>query len=171
MSMGLFALMTLVVGVTIAAYADVRTRRIPNLLTGALAAIALFVGASGGLPVIATTLLLMTAVFFAGTAAFKLGWFGGGDVKLLTACCGLAGPGGSVEVIIYTLFAGGILAVAESARQRRLREVLVGAFNSATRGIAPSSRTSVPYGLAIAAGSIAYVLSTFPQFHFLRLAL
>ena len=169
--MGLFALTTLVVGVIVAAYADVRTRRIPNLLSGALAAIALVVGATGGLASISTTVAVMTAMFFVGMLAFKVGWFGGGDVKLLTACCGLAGPTGSVEIIFYTLFAGGILAVVESARQRRLREVLVGVFYSATRKIAPSSRTTVPYGIAIAAGTFAYVLSTFPQFHFLRLAL
>lgn len=163
----------MVAGVLLAAAADVRTRRIPNGLTGTLAAIAIAASVSGGLPGILSTLLVMLVAFGLGTFAFHLGWFGGGDVKLLAACCGFAGFPGSIELILLTLIAGGVVAIVSAMRQRRLRSVLLGAYHITT-GIAPekSQGVTVPYGVAIAAGACIYALSTTSSlFHFMKVAL
>jgi prepilin peptidase CpaA len=160
----------LVVGVLIAAFADVRTRRIPNLLTGTLAAVAIAANVPNGVTSVAIAALVMLAAFAAGTVAFSLGWFGGGDVKLLAACCGFAGFPGSIELILYTLIAGGIVSLVEAARQRRLRVLLAGVYQ-ATLGVAPAGQVTVPYGVAIATGACTYALSTISIFHSLRLPL
>jgi prepilin peptidase CpaA len=167
------ALMIMVVGVLLAAAADVRTRRIPNALTGTLAALAIAASVAGGLSGIFSTLLVMLAAFGLGTFAFHLGWFGGGDVKLLAACCGFAGFPGSVELLLLTLIAGGMVAIVSAARQRRLRSVLLGAYRITTGIAAEKGQTAtVPYAVAIAAGACVYALSTTSSlFHFLKVAL
>jgi prepilin peptidase CpaA len=167
------ALIIMVTGVVFAAAADLRTRRIPNALTAALAAIAIAASVAGGLSGVLTTLAVMLAAFLLGTFAFYLGWFGGGDVKLLAACCGFAGFPGSIELLLLTLIAGGVVSVVSAARQRRLRSVLLGAYHI-TSGIAPEKGhgATVPYGVAIAAGACAYALSTTSSlFHFMKVAL
>lgn len=104
-------LVALTIGV-IACVTDIRTRRIPNVLTfGAAAAALVFHGISGGLPG------LQTAVFgwIVGTALFLpfflLGGMGGGDVKLLAALGAWLGPGTAFWLAIYASIAGGVLAV------------------------------------------------------------
>ena len=104
-------LVALTIGV-IACVTDIRTRRIPNVLTfGAAAAALVFHGVSGGLPG------LQTAVFgwIVGTALFLpfflLGGMGGGDVKLLAALGAWLGPGAAFWLAIYSSIAGGVLAV------------------------------------------------------------
>ena len=96
----------------IACVTDVRTRRIPNLLTfGAAALGVVFHGVTGGLQG------LQTAVFgwLVGTAMFLpfflLGGMGGGDVKLLAALGAWMGPGDAFWLAIYASIAGGVLAV------------------------------------------------------------
>ncbi len=93
-------LAVMIVGAIIAAYTDARTRRIPNLLTGTLAAVAIAASAFSGPASIGTTIVVMLVVFLVGTIAFSLGWFGGGDVKLLAACAGLAGYPGAISVVL-----------------------------------------------------------------------
>jgi prepilin peptidase CpaA len=163
-------LAVMVVGVLSAASADVKTRRIPNLLTGTLAAIALAANVPNGLTSVAVAALVMLVAFIAGTFAFSLGWFGGGDVKLLAACCGFAGFPGSIELLMYTLMAGGVVSLVALIRQRRLKAIISDTYQM-TLGLAPASQTTVPYGVAIAAGTCTYALSTIPIFHFLRLSL
>jgi prepilin peptidase CpaA len=163
----------MVAGVLLAAAADVRTRRIPNALTGTLAALAIAVHVPDGLPSVGVTLLVMLAAFTLGVFAFQLGWFGGGDVKLFAGCCGFAGFPGSIELLLLTLIAGGVVAIVSAARQHRLRSLLRGAYHIST-GIAPEKGqgTTVPYGVAIAAGACIYALSTSSSlFHFVKVAL
>ena len=157
-------------GAIVGAFADIKTRRIPNLLTGVLAAIAIAVNIPNGIASIAITALVMMIVFLAGSFTYSLGWFGGGDVKLIAACCGFAGFPGSIELLLYVFIAGGVVCFVESLRQKRLKNVLVGAYQSAI-GIVPVSSVKVPYGVAIAAGSCIYALSTAPLLHFLRFPL
>jgi prepilin peptidase CpaA len=104
-------LVALTIGI-IACVTDVRTRRIPNLLTFGAAALGLvFHGVTGGLQG------LQTAVFgwLVGTAMFLpfflLGGMGGGDVKLLAALGVWMGPGDAFWLAIYGSIAGGVLAV------------------------------------------------------------
>jgi prepilin peptidase CpaA len=146
-------LTVMVAGALGAAIADIRTRKIPNVLCGALAAAAVAVSVPHGWAAVAATVAIILAVFTAGTFAFERGWLGGGDVKLLAACSGFAGYPGSITLILYVAIAGAIVSLFEAARLRRLRGL------------------KVPYGVAIAGGACAFALSTSPTFHFLRLPL
>jgi prepilin peptidase CpaA len=141
-----------------AVWTDLRTRRVPNAITGGLAAVALALHALQGPESIAIALGVMVAVFMLGTVAFSFGWFGGGDVKLLAACCGVASWPGALSLIVFTLIAGGIVCVVEAAMRGRLRALLLSTARTAFTNV-PSERLVVPYAVAIAMGAGAYVLS------------
>lgn len=154
------ALIVLVAGTLVAAAIDLRSRRIPNLLTGAMAAAAIAIHLFDGPTALLLAIAAMIAAFALGTLAFSAGWFGGGDVKLIAAACGLVGYPGSIALILFTLVGGAVLALAEVARQRRLVSFVKNAVAVATTGSAPDTPTVLPYGVAIAGGSIAYAIST-----------
>jgi prepilin peptidase CpaA len=144
--------------VAAAAWTDVRTRRVPNVITGGLAATALALHATQGFASAALALGVMVGVFALGCVAFSFGWFGGGDVKLLAACCGVASWPGSLSLIFFTLIAGGVVSIVEAAVRGRLRAVLLSTVRTALTNV-PTERLFVPYAVAIAIGSGAYVLS------------
>ena len=154
------ATVVLLAVVCAAAAIDVRTRRIPNLLTGAAALAALAVHIPGGAAAVALALAAMLAAFAAGSIAFAAGWFGGGDVKLVAACCGFASLPGSISLVLYVLVAGALLALASAAARGRLVTLVRSTAAIAAHG-APLEKTMlVPYGVAIAAGSCTYAVST-----------
>ena len=109
-----------IVGLIIASLAcvtDLRTRRIPNVLTlGAALAGLLYQFASGGLDGLGHAALgwLVGAVIF--ILPFALRGLGGGDVKLLAALGAWIGPGDVLSVGLYTGIAGGIMAIVVSMR-------------------------------------------------------
>lgn len=154
------ALIVLVSGTLVAAAFDLRYRRIPNALTAAMviAAIALHLG--DGAPGLLLVLAVILASFAIGAVAFSAGWFGGGDVKLITAACGLAGYPGCVALVFFILIAGAVLALVQAARQGRLGMIIRNASMLALTGSVPQTQTLLPYGVAIAGGSSAYVFST-----------
>jgi prepilin peptidase CpaA len=91
---------------------DLRTRRIPQILTlgGALAGLAYHLttgGWQGGLASVAGW--AVGIVIF--LAPFALGGLGAGDVKLLGAIGAWLGAGSVIWVALYTGVAGGVLAV------------------------------------------------------------
>lgn len=92
---------------------DLKTRRIPNVLTfGAAAAAVVTHAYLGGLSGAGWSL----AGWFVGVAFFlpffALGGMGAGDVKLLAALGAWLGPGAIVWVALFSLIAGGILGLA-----------------------------------------------------------
>jgi len=91
---------------------DVRTRRIPNLLTlgGALAALATaFVqGGVSALGLSATGWLVAVLLFF---PFFVLHGMGAGDVKLLGAIGAWLGPLNALYLAVFTALAGGVCAL------------------------------------------------------------
>ena len=96
----------------VACVCDLRTRRIPNLLTfgGAACAIAysLVVSGAGGLVTSLGGWLTGAALFL---PMFALGGMGAGDVKL-AACLGAwLGPIPTLFVALYSALAGGVMAV------------------------------------------------------------
>jgi prepilin peptidase CpaA len=104
---------------------DVRTHRIPNLLTfGAAAAGILFGLASGGVSG------LGAAVFgwFVGAVLlfplFALGGMGAGDVKLVAGLGAWLGPIDAVWLTIFASIAGGVVAVFVSLGHGYLRQAL-----------------------------------------------
>jgi prepilin peptidase CpaA len=104
---------------------DLRSRRIPNVLTfgAAIAAVALhaFVTGTSGLVFSTTGWLVGAALFF---PFFALGGLGGGDVKLLAAIGACLGGPAVLVVGMYSAVAGGILAAVVAWRAGYLRTAL-----------------------------------------------
>lgn len=97
----------------IAALWDLKTRRIPNVLTfgAALAAIVVHLWLQGpaGAGWAVAGWLVGVAFFL---PFFALGGMGAGDVKLLGALGAWLGPGPVVWVALFSLIAGGIIGLA-----------------------------------------------------------
>ncbi len=161
----LIAAILLVGASLVAAYTDLARRRISNVLTFGLAAAALGLTVTHGVMPFAVMLAAYVALLAAGTVPFSRGWIGGGDVKLLAAGAVCAGWPGLVSFILITSLAGGVLAVIELGRTRRLHYALiqlatVAHFGGFGRGISlePDGRR-LPYALAISTGAL-YLLAS-----------
>jgi prepilin peptidase CpaA len=145
---------------------DLRTRRVPNPITGgtaligfALAAAQLsgvtLAGAAAGL---ALGLLLMMP-------GHLLGATGAGDVKLFAALGTLLGPAAIGMAFFYTALAGGVLALIVAVNRQRLQTTLARtATLVSSRGAnageieAPAGNNRFAYAPAIAAGTLAAAL-------------
>jgi prepilin peptidase CpaA len=96
----------------VACVTDLRSRRIPNVLTfgSAIAALGyhLAVGGISGVVGAAVGWFAGVAFFF---LPFALGGLGGGDVKLLGALGAWLGAATTVWVVLYSGVAGGLLAI------------------------------------------------------------
>ena len=118
-----FAIPSAVVAISlIACVTDLRTRRIPNVLTFGAAIAGLVVhtaleGTTGALTAGGGWLtgLLIFLPFFA------LGGMGGGDVKLLAALGAWLGPYETLYLALYSAAAGGVLAVVIAFARGYLR--------------------------------------------------
>jgi len=94
---------------------------------------------------------------------FLLGGMGGGDVKLMAAVGTCLGVRGAVYAVVDTALAGGVLALGALARHRfggksiaRHARPAEGAREStASAPAGTGGRLTVPYGLAIAVGTLA----------------
>jgi prepilin peptidase CpaA len=118
------SVIALAVGVA-ACVTDLRSRRIPNVLTlgSALAAVA-YGGVTAGLPGVLSACggwLLGVACFF---LPFALGGLGGGDVKLVGALGAWLGPAATIWVVLYAGVAGGVAAVVVAVARGYLRTAL-----------------------------------------------
>jgi prepilin peptidase CpaA len=161
----LIATIMLVAVSLVAAYTDLARRRISNVLTFGLAAVALVLSCTHGALAFAVTAATYVALLAAGTIPFSRGWIGGGDVKLLAAGAVCAGWPGLVSLLLITSVAGGILAVIELARARRLHFALMQLATAAYVGglgrgvILEPERSRLPYALAILTGAL-YLLAS-----------
>ena len=116
------------IGLGLAAVAcgcDLRTRRIPQVLTlgGATAGFAFHFASGGwsGAALSAAGWALGIAIFL---APFALGGLGAGDVKLLGALGAWLGPGDVIWLALYAGVAGGVLAVLVSLATGYLSQAL-----------------------------------------------
>jgi prepilin peptidase CpaA len=161
-----FAFATIVAGMIAATIVDIRTRRIPNELTAAMAGIGVGLSAAGvsGISVWASMLgfAIGLALMMPGHV---LGATGAGDVKLMAAVGAIVGPALVVTAFLFTAVAGGVLAVVVAARRRRLSATLAGtgrlvAGSAETRAELKSAPAAsrFAYGPAIAVGSILAAL-------------
>jgi prepilin peptidase CpaA len=157
------ALIVLAAGTVTAATFDLRTGKIPNALTGTMVLAAIGIHGFDGISTLFAALAVMLAVFACGTLAYSAGWLGGGDVKLVAACCGLAGYAGALTLILFVLIAGAGFALADAACRRRLKLLLTSAWMLSITGSVPA-RTALPYGVAIAGGTLAYIIATLRGF-------
>ena len=157
----------LVLGLAAAVVTDVRTRRIPNWLTGSIAG-AGFGLAFGGGPVtpmraafgLAAGLLLMLP-------GHVIGATGAGDVKLMAAVGSVVGPGPVLQAFLYSAVAGGVLAIVVALWRGRLAATVRDASLLMTRPAdarqtieAPARANRFAYGPAIAVGTFVSLMVT-----------
>ena len=156
----------LAAGLAAATVIDLKTRRIPNVLTGGMFALGLILAATGasGISVPASLMgfCLGLALMMPG---YLLGATGAGDVKLMAAVGALIGPVLVINAFLGTAIAGGVLAVIVAARRKRLGATLaqtgrfVAAPGQVPKEIQAATRASrFAYGPAIAAGTIIAML-------------
>jgi prepilin peptidase CpaA len=104
---------------------DIRSRRVPNILTFGAAVVAVLFhtldGQAGGFFQSVEGWFVGAAVFF---IPFALGGLGGGDVKLLAALGAWVGPVDAVWTALYAGVAGGVLALAVAIFTGYLRQAL-----------------------------------------------
>ncbi len=161
MNVPLWVAAPVIVLVTVAARADVRTRTIPNRLTFPALLLGLAVhGALGGTEGLKSSLYGMAVaggVLFPG---WLFRWMGAGDVKLMAAVgAWLAWPQGLIGVLA-SLVMGGVISLIVALRRGMLRQALagaamIGAAALARSSVVPPVTTGVrfPFALAVLAGS------------------
>jgi prepilin peptidase CpaA len=148
-------------GCFIAGFYDLRSRRIPNVLTGSLAVAALVVHAFAGLQSLGISLLVMVTLTLVCALVYSRGGIGGGDVKLAVAVSGILSYPLFLPFLLYSALGGGLLAIfflvfKGETRAAYSRVMLLAAGE--TRSIY-TQRTTLPYALAFAIGAIAVALS------------
>ena len=147
-----------------AAWSDVRTRRIPNALSFGLIASAIIAHlVSGGLSQACVSLVLALATIILGTFVYERGWLAGGDIKLIAGGVAVFSVASTIDFLLLTCMAGGMLAILAATRQRRLFGTLRAVTMSLTVPGMPltanANHGSLPYGLAICAGALLTTLS------------
>ena len=101
-------------GLVIASWTDIRSRRVPNRLTGPLALVGICIAASGVGPVgIGSALLAMGVAFVVMAGPFALRIFKGGDLKLMVAAGAWLEPMGVVWAIGIGVMFGGVLGLGQ----------------------------------------------------------
>jgi prepilin peptidase CpaA len=137
----------LAIALLVAAFTDLRSRRIGNWLTGSIALGAPLFWWACGLalwPDIALQLAVALATFAVLAALFAMRAMGGGDVKLLTALSLWIAPLPFLNLLIMMALLGGVLTIVFGAWHvmRRQRDKL-----------------AIPYGVAISMAGL-WVLGT-----------
>ncbi len=151
----------------VACYTEIRWRKIPNWLTGAgalfgLGAMAIDGGVSGALSAIVGACV--------GAGVFLpfclMGTLGGGDMKLMGAVGAIVGWPLILPVLAHTCLAGGILAIIVMVWSGHIwstlasvGKILFGGKSKQRQGL--RNVPTVPYGLAIAAGSLFAIFYRF----------
>jgi prepilin peptidase CpaA len=156
-----------------AAVLDVQHHRIPNWLTypGIASGILLrwvFLGWKGLGSAVAGCILVGGIVFL----FYAVRAMGAGDVKLLAAIGSLVGPSQGIVILLATAICGGVLAIVYALYTRRVATTLrnVGSVlkfhTSSGMQVHPEinldnpSALRMPYGLAIAAGTLYSFVGT-----------
>ncbi|MFD1561880.1 prepilin peptidase [Paraburkholderia silviterrae] len=136
---------------------DLHMRRLPNPVVAAFAAL-YFVDAAmtGGVRASLDVHVAACAASFAVAALmFRLGWLGGGDVKLAAAVFLWAGPA-SWPVLVVVSLCGLFVALAMLAVAGLQRSPALTGVSRWLGWIAPAR--GVPYGVALAMGGAVAVL-------------
>ena len=165
-----------------AAWTDLRHQRIPNRLVFPGTALALVLHASlpagdGLLSALPGALGFAAAVtglaygLLALLPFYCLRAMGAGDVKLMAMVGAFVGPTEIWWALFYTALAGGVLALGMILRHALLARVVqnlqlmvwnflfaLGGHGVASAAPSPNGSPPLPYGVAIAAGSIALVI-------------
>jgi len=162
----LIVLTTIAGGGLAAAAIDVRTRRVPNVLTASLAAAGVAFAVAGiGRLTIAGSIAGIAIGFGLMLPGHLFGATGAGDVKLFAAAGALLGPAATAAAFIYTALAGGALAIAIACRRGRLQRTVHSAARLVASGAANAGEIEAvtennrfPYAPAIAVGAVIAAL-------------
>jgi prepilin peptidase CpaA len=162
------AVLAVAIGIlVIVAYEDVRTRRIPNALSLATAALGLvrIIFAAEVIDAgytLATAIIILTITF----ALFQRGAIGGGDAKILPATALLIGYREVLGFLFLMSLCGGVLALATLAAERldlflrRFRpEAYVSSTGQSHRSRVGPKRSTVPYGVAVAIAGVITLIA------------
>lgn len=149
MTMTLFPVLMVAAGI-----GDLFTYRIPNWLcltiAGLFFPLALIAGLS--LPTIGWHVLAGFCALAIGFAVFAVGWFGGGDAKLLAAAALWFGWPDSLRFVVYVVLAGGVLALAVSCWSALQIDSEIRGWTRFKKVF--ELKPNVPYGVALAAGAL-----------------
>lgn len=153
------------VSAAVGAAFDIKSRRIPNFVTGPSLAFGLLLHGIGdgwhGLLSSFAAALICGAIFL---VFYLAGGMGAGDVKLMTAVGCLAGLPHIQYLLVLSALAGGVMGIGLAIARGRLMQTLsnVGALltHHKDEGLTPhpelnvtnSNTLRLPYGVAIAAG-------------------
>lgn len=158
-------LVILVILVAMATFSDIRTRRIPNWLVAAGTVIAVVYHALSPFGEGAIFTLAGLAVGMAILIPlYVLRTMGAGDVKLMGMVGAFVGTAAVINVVLATMVAGGLLALAVTACKRMLPQLIanlrdmmiqrhIRGMGFGTAITAPNSVGKMPYALAIATGT------------------
>lgn len=158
--------LALTVVVVLAVASDVRTRRIPNVLTVSGLGVALALRAITGVDAFVAGLAGGAIALGLTLPLVMLGGLGGGDSKLLVAVGAFLGPAGLPMALLVTALVGGVMALGLVVYRGVLGATLAHCWQMIRRLWTPSTpeplRTlgtpgaiAIPYGVAIGAGAIA----------------
>lgn len=150
----------------IALISDVRANRIPNVLIGAGLVIGLTLQAVSGPGALGNAVLGAGLALILAFPLFALGALGGGDAKLFMVVGAFMGPAGFLQALLASALVGGLLGLAVAARRGVIVAVLLGcrdliihAVTFGRNGSRPKlgdpGAITIPYGAAIAVGSVA----------------
>jgi prepilin peptidase CpaA len=156
--------------VSIAAINDLSTRRIPNrlLLVGLVCALALRLLTPHPLHALLAALGGMTTGFAVFLPFYLFRGMAAGDVKLMAVVGAFSGANDTLQIALLSWCAGGVMALAVLLLGGRLRLALgnvgrmVAAIVSPGAALAAPPRESagsLPYGVAIAGGTVVFLLN------------
>ena len=176
-AMGLTALVLLVLAALVF---DLRQRRIPNTLVLLMLGAGLLINFIGPQIWLRGTGLLTTYPGALGIKGALLGALtglavflpfyllramGAGDVKLMAGIGSFVGPATAIDVALFILVTGGVLAVVRMVWVRKTQLVLFNVVTALGQWVpgsvarfdpATQSADRMPYGLAMAGGLLAY---------------
>jgi prepilin peptidase CpaA len=160
--------LVLLLVVAAACVSDLRTRRIPNLLTFGGAALAVFyAGAAHGLAGLAHAVGGWATGLVIFLPLFLLGGLGAGDVKLMACIGAWLGPAQALWTALYAALAGGVAAIVVALATGYMRTAVDNLYlllvHFRIAGIRPHPEMTLergkgprlPYALPIAAGVVA----------------
>lgn len=138
----------LAIALVIAAFTDLKSRRIANWLNGAIALGAPVFWIATGLdlwPGVAMQIGVALATFAVLSVLFAIKAMGGGDVKLLTALALWIAPAHFLSLIVMMALIGGVLTLGFGGYYVIKRQ---------------RDKIAIPYGVAIAAAGL-WVIASF----------
>ncbi|HET7699172.1 MAG TPA: A24 family peptidase [Vicinamibacterales bacterium] len=153
--------LVLTLGLATAVYTDVRTRRIPNWLTGSIAGAGFGLAFGGGVVTPMQAALGLLTGLLLMMPGHLIGATGAGDVKLMAAVGTMLGPDLTFRAFLYSAVAGGLFALAVATQRGILATTLqdAGRLVTSPAGVrkaieSPARANRFAYGPAIATGTL-----------------